>query len=93
MKHPCIELYFEVETEEAVIRIWLKTDNELVDGVPNMKYFHDLVELKERLYRLGVGVHTNEVAKFLEGQEEVSAFQVLSKYGRDKLSIVVYREW
>lgn len=92
MKHPCVEVYFDLETGPLDIRIWLKTDDVLVNG-----------RIDSSIYLIQDGlINTILVMKcadkeamieFLEKQKAISAFQVCYRHDHHRTSVVVYREW
>lgn len=92
MKYPCVELYFEAETEGAHIRIWLATDNELVDYGPKVEYFHKLHNL-QLLIKYHNRLGNDKMMEVLGKHPDISAFQLMPKYISNNIGIVVYREW
>lgn len=92
MRHPCVELYFDIETTDAKIRIWMKTNNELVFGHVEEKYVERANSLRDLLVQ-----HTHDsvtaLTYLLERQENISAFQISLREDWRNLSVVVYKEW
>ena len=97
MKHPCVELYFDIELSKASIRVWLKTDNKIQDGNISKKFYEIANEIREGIIRVQqcpeLCPTVSDYVSLLEKQEQVSAFQVTDRADYRNLGVVVYREW
>ncbi len=92
MKHPCVELYFEVEVGRLDIRIWLKTDHELPHGSVPISIYDKMAHIKNGV----LGLKCDEREKAVEHLERVagiSAFQVAYRHDFNRTATIVYREW
>lgn len=92
MKHPCVELYFDLETTDANIRIWIKTDDKLVFGALDSRFFERAQQIRTLLIQ-----HTHMPVSFLtallEQEDGISAFQIGLREDWKNLATVVYKEW
>lgn len=92
MKHPCVELYFEVETGPLDIRIWLKTNDTTTEGRVSERAYLLQDSLLKSIFMMRC-VNKEEMIQFLEVQNGISAFQVAYRHDGRRTGIVVYREW
>jgi hypothetical protein len=92
MKFPCVELYFEVEVGPLDIRVWMKTNNELKDGVVPLHHYIEMDKLKGMLIGRGF-VDMDKAVRFLSREESVAAFQVTYRHDMNRTATIVYREW
>lgn len=92
MKHPCVELYFEMEAGPLDIRIWLKTNDILTDGRVGTSTYFNKDGLVKSIRNMKC-VDKEEMVKFLEMQNTISAFQVCYRHDMHRTAVIVYREW
>lgn len=92
MKHPCVELYFELEPGPLHIRIWLKTNDALVDGRVSASVYRVRDSLEKSIRNMRC-VTMEPMVEFLEMQNSISAFQVCYRHDNTQTSVVTYREW
>lgn len=92
MKHPCVELYFDMETADCNIRVWMKTNNVIEDGHVGDEYWSTAKELRGQVAAL-THYSMSAIVQFLEEHSWVSAFQVSLREDYRNFAIVCYREW
>lgn len=93
MKHPCVELYFEVETSKLDIRIWLKTDDTLSYGNLKGIYFMKADEVRQEILSRFRCAERSEVIEYLETIDDLAAFQITYRHDYTKIGVIVYKEW
>lgn len=92
MKHPCVELYFEMETGPLDIRVWLKTNDTITEGRVSAAAYLVKDGLVLSILTMKC-VNKEEMIEFLEMQNYISAFQVCYRHDHHRTGVVVYREW
>lgn len=93
MRHPCVEVYFEVETGGLDIRVWMKTDDQIIDGDVGTKFHLAAEHLRIAILTAGRCMSRPDMVAFLEREQDVSAFQVTYRSDNARMAIIVYEEW
>lgn len=92
MKHPCVELYFELETGPLDIRIWLRAGGTILDGRVDPVVLVRKDSLVKSIQNMKC-VSMDSMVEFLEMQNIISAFQVCYRHDMHRTAVIVYREW